>query len=169
MRIVKKIKIEKPVHEVWKIWAEEFDQAGIWMAQVNHTLQKTSGTKAEGAPMIGRICNFTSNPNGPKAIEDILKYDPKHYKMDLRVLAENVPIPLKQNLFNSSLKKVSDHATEIQIEANIELKWKGYLLYPLIKKGFHKSYGELLEELKYYVENGSVHPRKQKKQHLTMT
>ncbi len=163
MKVIKKIKIKQPIDKVWKIWAEEFDKAGIWMAQVDHTLQKTNGTKVEDAPMIGRVCNFTPNPDGAKAIEDIIMYDPVNYKMNLRVVAENVPIPLKQNIFESSLKKLSDNETEIVIDANIELKWNGYLLYPIIKNGFNKSYGELLEELKYFIEKGIVHPRKQKK------
>ena len=163
MRIVKKIKINKPINQVWKVWAEDFDRAGIWMAQVDHTIQKVNGTKIEEAPMIGRVCNFTPNPNGAKAIEDIIFYDPNNHKMNLRVVAENVPIPLKQNIFKTSLKELSDNQTEIEVEANIELKWKGYFLYPIIKKGFNKSYRELLEELKYFIEKDKVHPRKQKK------
>ena len=163
MKIIKKITVQKPINEVWKVWAEDFDKAGIWMAQVDHTLRKTEGVQTDNAPMIGRVCNFTSNTNGAKAIEDIVLYDQKNYRLDLVVVPENVPVPLKRNFFKSSLKSSSENSTDITISANIELKWKGYFLYPVIKKGFQKSYRELLEELKYYIENNEVHPRKKKR------
>ncbi len=163
MKITKKITINKSIDTVWKVWAEEFDKAGDWMAQVDHTIQKATGTKTKDAPMIGRVCNFTPNPDGPKAIEDITLYDQTNYKMNLEVVPKNVPIPLKRNLFSSHLHKIANNKTEIVLDADIQLTWKGYLLYPLIKKGFTKSYNELLEELKYYIEKGEVHPRKKQK------
>lgn len=150
MQVIKRIEINKPIDEVWKVWAEEFDKAGVWMAQVNHTIQKSTGTKLEEAPMIGRVCNFTPNPDGAKAIEDIVLYDDVNYRLNLEIVPENVPIPLERNIFKSSLKEIADNKTELVIEANIELKWKGYFLYPIIKNGFNKSYSELLEEYEIF-------------------
>ena len=109
------------------------------MAQVDHTIQKSTGTKLDGAPMIGRVCNFSPNPDGAKAIEDIILYDEVNYKLHLRVIPENIPIPLEKNIFKSSLKRLAYDKTELVVEANIELKWTGYFLYPVIKKGFNKN------------------------------
>lgn len=80
--------------------------------------------------------------------------------MDIKVVPQNVPLPLKYNTLLSSLKEVSKNQTEIILDVNPTINWVGYLLYPILKKGLSKSFDELLEELKYFLEKGQQHPRK---------
>ena len=160
MHFIKKMTINKPIHEVWKIWAEEFDKAQDWMAVVTRSFEKKEGNKTEGSPMIGRVCEFSAKANGPKVLEDILVFDEQNYRMNIKVVPQNVSLPLKYNLLKSSLKKVSDQQTDITLDINPVIGWKGYFLYPLLKGGLSKSFNELLEELKFFVENGKPHPRK---------
>ena len=164
MKIIKKTIIDKPIHDVWKTWAEEFDKAQDWMAVVVHSFEKKEGNKTENSPMVGRVCEFSSKTDGPKVSEDILLYDENNHLMNIKVVPQNVSLPLKYNLLKSSLKKVSDERTEITLDINPSLSFAGYFLYPVLKKGLSKSFNELLEEFKHYVENGSPHPRKLKKQ-----
>jgi hypothetical protein len=42
------------------------------------------------------------------------------------------------------------------------IKPLGLLLWPLLRIGFGKFVGEIMEELQFYVENGKPHPRKVK-------
>ena len=160
MHLIKKVTINKPIQEVWRVWAEKFDKAQDWMAVVVHSFEKKEGNKTENSPMIGRICEFSAKENGPKVLEDILQYDEKKYLMDIKVVPQNVPLPLKYNLLKSSMRKVSDQQTEITLDISPVISWKGYLLYPLLRGGLSKSFNELLEELKYFLEKGQPHPRK---------
>lgn len=160
MNIRKKMIIDSPIAEVWSVWAEQFDKAQDWMAVVVHSYEKKEGDISENSPLIGRVCEFSSKKNGPKAIEDIITYDPTNYLLDIKVVPKNVPVPLRYNILKSSLKEISKNRTEISLDINPVISWKGYVLYPLLKVGLSKSFNELLEELKYFLEEGSPHPRK---------
>lgn len=162
MKIIKKIKINQPINMVWKIWAEEFDKAQDWMAVVVRSFEKKEGKKSDNSPMVGRVCEFSSKENGPKVVEDIFFYDKNNYRLDIKVIPKNVPIPLKYNLLKSSFKEISEQEVEMILDINPEISWKGYFLYPILKKGLSKSFNELLEEFKHYVETGKPHPRKLK-------
>lgn len=163
MKLIKKVEINQPIDKVWKVWAEEFDKVQDWMAVVVHSFEKKEGNTPSGSPMIGRVCEFSGKSDGPKVLEDILLYDKDNYRLDVKVVPRNVPLPLKYNLLKSSLKEISNHKTEMTLDINPSIGWTGYLLYPVLKRGLSKSFNELLEELKHYVETGKPHPRKLKK------
>ncbi|MFT5723247.1 MAG: hypothetical protein ACI9JN_000356 [Bacteroidia bacterium] len=51
-------------------------------------------------------------------------------------------------------------STGLVLNFKAEMKGLGYILAPIVKMKLSKVGDELLEELKYYVENGKPHPRK---------
>ena len=60
------------------------------------------------------------------------------------------------------MNKVDDSTTELVWVATPELKPIGKFLGPIMKLGLGRGFGVILEEFKYFVENGKPHPRKVK-------
>lgn len=164
MRITKKITIEQPIDNVWKIVAEDFDKASIWMAAIPNSYAHEAGQPIEGAPMAGRICELTPKKNGPIAEETITAYDEIQHSMHVLIVPKNTNLPILKNNLHIKLNVLAPNKTEIIWDADLSLKTMGKLLYPALKLGIGKSFTELLEELKYYAEQGKPHPRKLAKQ-----
>lgn len=163
MKITKKININKPIDEVWKVLAHDFDKAYEWMASIPYSQEMTDGIIYESAPMVGRVCDLSTKPDGPIVEETITFYDETLHRMDVKVVPKNGKIPVQQNQLEMTVNALNKNLTEVIWDADIELKTVGKFLYPVLKAGLSKSFVELLEELKYFVEQGVPHPRKMKK------
>lgn len=163
MKIIKQLKIQAPIDTVWKIWAVDFDKAGDWMAFVNHSYEVDPTVAVADAPIAGRVCEFSTSVDGPIAVEDVTKFDHVNYELDIAVTPKNFPAPIVKNLVSTKLIKISEEETIMDFVANVKLTTLGNIMSPVIKAGFSKQLGQMLEELKYYAETGVVHPRKQKK------
>lgn len=160
MKFTLETSINKPIEDVWKIWAVEFDKAQDWLAAVPKSHKIEEGTLIDGAPMQGRICQLSNKENGLYADERITLFDKENHKMNILVIPKNGNLPVVQNNLKSSLKKVDENKTVITLETDIQLKLAGKILYPIVKSALVKGFTELTEELKHYVETGKPHPRK---------
>ncbi len=160
MEIVKRTIINKPISEVWKILAVDFDKAGDWMTGVKHSY-KTEGHSCEGSPMNGRVCEFSTKENGPRANERITLFDEKKYRLGIQVKPQNINVPVIKNDALVSLNKIDSKSTQVIWENNLELTTKGKILYPLLKIGLGKTYTQIMLDLKHFSETGRPHPKKQ--------
>jgi len=164
MKLSNSIIIDKPARQVWKVLAEDFDKAQQWMAAVPVSYKKDRGNTAPNAPMVGRICELTRKPDGPIADETITVFDKDSMILGINVVPRNGNIPVEQNHATYAVKELAHNSTQVSLDSNIELKTKGKLLYPALKIGISKSFKEQLQELKYFVEEGKPHPRKENSQ-----
>lgn len=162
MKSVNKIIIDKSADEVWKVLADDFDKNSEWMAIVPKSKKMTEGKKADGASMAGRACDVNLGKKSIQTHERIHLYDKKNYILKFDVLPQNVStmLPVNKNNITTALKEIEKSKTELIWEAEPDLKPLGKLLSPLIKFGLQKSFGEIIEEFKYFVETGKPHPRK---------
>lgn len=153
MQVTTAIEIARPIDEVWSLVADRFTEIQSWAASVivSRPLEEAPATDA---PMAGRFCQFTDDPNGFSARETITGYDRDNYRLDFEVVPVNAPkaLPLKKNNVTITLRQVSPSQTEVRWTAVAELKAHGYLLYPMLKIGVTKQFHGLLEELKAYAE-----------------
>ncbi|MGB1037090.1 MAG: SRPBCC family protein [Bacteroidia bacterium] len=165
MNIIKTIEIEKQASDVWSILSEDFDKVYQWMAPVYRSYKIPGEEAIEGAAMAGRICEFTSKPGGFHAEERITAIDQEKMSLNIEVLPKNAPtaLPLKKNILVLTVESLGEGKSKVTWSTFPELKGIGVWLSPLVKKGLSKSFGEVLEELKYFVETGNQHPRKVKK------
>ncbi len=159
MKLVNKIIINAPAEKVWKVAAEDFDKVGEWLSQVNHSY-KREGESCEGSPMSGRICDLSEKANGPIADEKITEFNKKELRLGIHVVPKNGNIPVKENNVLAEFVVKGPNKTEVIWNSNLSLKAAGKVLYPVLKLGINKAFNELLEELKFFVENGTPHPRK---------
>lgn len=156
MKLKQKITIDKPINDVWDVLAINFDKASDWMAVIPKSIEKIDGDKVNGAPMEGRICDLSHNPNGAKVDETILKYNDQDYK----VVPFKGKIPIKQNIINFYAYQLANDKTEVVYDSDIALKTAGKLIYPALKLTLKKNFKEQMEDLKCYVETGIPHERK---------
>ena len=164
MKSTKTITIDTAGDKIWNVFAHDFDNAYKWMASVPKSVGKDNGKKFEGSSSAGRVCDLDGNPKGVKATESFLAYDEE--KKTCKVLIEflNTPFgfPLVQNVAEFSINEQSGTQSVVTFSVTSTLKPLAFIIYPIIKYGFAFFVKQIVEELKFYVENGTPHPRKVK-------
>lgn len=167
MEMTLKNTIDAPLPKVWDKLAIQFDRAADWMSLIPKSVEKVDGVTVDDAPMVGRVCDLTTKPDGPYVDETIVAYDEERHAFTVKVVPVGGKLPIIQNLITFSLKDLGNNQTEMIWDSDIELKTVGKLLSPVLKKGLSKNLSEQMDELKYFVENNKPHPRKVAKKHFT--
>ena len=164
VKFTKTLKVKASADKVWEIFAHGFNDAYKWMASVPHSYAQTNGEAFDGAHSDGRVCELSANQNGIKVSEKFLAYDEENKTATVQIDFVNTPFffPVKFNTLDFSLREIGDHQSEMTWKFRSNIKPLGLLLWPLLRIGFGKFVGDIMEELQYYVENGSPHPRKLK-------
>lgn len=156
--VKKTLPINKNAAEVWEVMGNQFADVHLW--STNFKASKAGGNSAfSGIDYSERI---TVTDRG-ETIQKLDSFDPIAFKLAYHI-SKGAPGIAKKASAIWSLEKEKDDKTNVVLEFNMEPKgFLGWLLSPLIKKGMGKSANEIAEDLKYYVENGTPHPRKLKK------
>lgn len=146
--------IARPIDEVWTLAADDFTSVQRWSDSVVTSQALPPVASADGAPMGGRYCTFTDDPDGFGARETITKYDKANYHLEFEVVPTNAPafVPIKRNYVVLTLRALGPNETEVRWVAVPDLKPHGYLLYPMVKLGLAKSFRGILSEMKNYAE-----------------
>lgn len=154
MKISKSIIINRPIDALWQLVAHEFDQAHRWMGPIPHSQALGLGESHLGAPMQGRICDLSQDPNGAKVKEVITAFSEADKSLSFDVLPVNNPaiVPIKQNHVRMSLIAAGQNRTQVIWTASPQLKPLAYLFYPLLRLVFPVAFGKLLQGLKQYSE-----------------
>jgi carbon monoxide dehydrogenase subunit G len=162
MKITKQVEINAPAHKVWKVFAHDFDRASEWMAAIPNSYGEDVGESFEGAQSAGRVCELNGDSNGMKASEAFLAYDENARTCTIDVTFVNAPalIPTFGNVVEVAVSESGPNRSTVRWIIKPKLKPFGYLLYPLIRVGMSAFTGQIIEELKYFVENDTPHPRK---------
>jgi hypothetical protein len=162
IKFTKKAIVNADAEKVWEIFAHGFNDAYKWMASVNHSFAKNNGESFEGCQSNGRVCELSSDGKGIKASEQFLAYSEENKTATVRIDFLNAPsiFPVKFNTLDFSLKNIGGGTSEMTWKFRSDIKFLGYLLWPLLRIGFGVFIEQIIEELKFYVENGTPHPRK---------
>ena len=162
IKFTKKTIVNADADKVWVIFAHGFNDAYKWMASVNHSFAKNNGESFEGCQSDGRVCELSSDGKGIKASEQFLAYSEENKTATVRIDFLNTPFffPDKFNTLEFSLKNIDGGKSEMTWKFRSDIKPLGFILWPLLRIGFGKFIGDIMEELKFYVETGTPHPRK---------
>jgi hypothetical protein len=97
-----------------------------------------------------------------KASESFRAYDDEKKTCTVLIQFLNTPFgfPLVQNVANFSLSEHGNDQSVVTFSVTSTLKPFAFIIYPIIKLGFGFFIQQIIEELKFYVENGTPHPRK---------
>tara|TARA_B110000091_G_scaffold28640_1_gene28635 strand:+ start:207 stop:776 length:570 start_codon:yes stop_codon:yes gene_type:complete len=164
MKFTKKLKVKASTDKVWEIFAHGFNDAHKWMASVPNSYGQSNGASFEGAHSDGRVCELSPDKNGMNASEKFLAYDENNKTATVQVDFVNTPFifPVKYNILDFSIRKLGDGESEMTWKFSSNIKPLGLILWPLLRIGFDKFIGDIMEELQFYVENNAPHPRKLK-------
>jgi hypothetical protein len=134
------------------------------MASVSHSYAQTNGESFEGAHSDGRVCELRPDQTGIKASEKFLGYDENNKTATVQIDFGNTPFyfPVKFNTLDFSIHEIGDGHSEMMWKFRSNIKPLGLLLWPFLRIGFGVFIGQIIEELKFYAENGTPHPRKLK-------
>ncbi|KIC12976.1 hypothetical protein RA19_00840 [Leisingera sp. ANG-M1] len=154
MKITKSVIVNRSADLMWKIAADEFDQAYKWMGFVHKSYRTEGGEPVQGAPMEGRVCEFTDKPNGLKAREKILSYSAENKRLVFDVVPVDTPVvfPVRVNVVTLTVKALGPERSQVTWESDVALTALGYLIYPLLKRGLAKNFATIMQELKAYAE-----------------
>ncbi|MCP4325583.1 MAG: hypothetical protein GY787_27830 [Alteromonadales bacterium] len=162
MKISKKVTIKKSAEEVWAVLGEDFVNASKWMSGANHSFEM-KGENLTGSPACGRVCEVGASKNPIIIDENIHFFNRQQMSFAFEVTPREAgKLPIIKSITSFNVKKLSNSSCEVSCIANVTLKPFALLLLPLLKIGFGKNFGNILKDLQFYVETGTVHPRKVK-------
>lgn len=154
MDINKKITIDKPVEEVWEVLGNQFGQISNWASLIKES-------KVYGESKLNGVDFSIRETNTLKGItkQEITSFEPEKHSLSYKSISGTPPI-IKEVRANWSLAKNDSNTTKLVMDFTADMKGLGFILAPIVKIKLGKIGDELLEELKYYLENGKQHPRK---------
>ena len=156
------ITISKNIERVWEICALDFQHIDRWDANVKQSIP--SENQHLEANVGGRICYQYS---GAKTVEKLTEYDEKNNTFTYAI-TEGLPGFVINAHNRWELARTDINETKLTMKVSIELKGIfGSLMSGMMKHQMSKILRSAQEELKHFIENGSPHPRKQKKQSKT--
>ena len=164
VQFTKTATVNASADKVWEVFAHGFNDAHKWMASVPHSYAQANGESFDGAESDGRVCELGQGPTGMKASEQFLAYNEENKTATVKIDFVDAPsfFPVKFNTLDFSLKEITDGKSEMTWKFRSDIKAFGFLMWPLLRLGFGVFIGQIMEELTFYVENGTPHPRKVK-------
>lgn len=157
MNIEQEIIIHKSIEECWNVLGVGYTEIYKWASVVHH---------AEGDGMMGvngASCDIRGcTLEGMGDIEEKLTdFDPQNHYLAYTV-TKGLPGMMKEAKNSWKLTTINHTKTRLRMKASIAPKGLANLMKPMIKIQFGSMTKKLVEEFKYYVENGVPHPRKLK-------
>jgi hypothetical protein len=155
MKINKELSIGKPVEEVWEVLGNQFGEIDKWASLIHHS--EVSGEAS--LPGVSYSVRSTDTAGGPTK-QELTSFNPGQYSLSYKAIA-GTPFFFKAVRAKWSLAKKDDDSTKLDLDFEVEFKGLiGVILSPIIKIKLGKVGDELLDDFKYYLENGKPHPRK---------
>ncbi len=148
--------IAKDVEAVWQVLGKEFAHADAWASVINHS--KGSGAGLHGATCSERVCDTSMGGLGEKLVE----YSDQKHTLSYQVY-RGMPFMIKEATNTWTAIPATPQTTVVKLSMKLQYKGiLGTLARPLMNMMMKKMMTETLDELKYYVEYGTPHPRKVK-------
>ena|SRR5215510_10791104 len=159
MKIGLELEMDVPADRVWQVLANDFAKIADWYSGVSHSQVKPDAEAPRGAACAGRICRV---PGLGEIHERFTSYDPSNKTFTYEVIG--MPFFVKRASNNFAVVTLDDGRSRVSLEALTHFApFVGWLMVLPMKVRLTKLMGQLLEELRYYVEKGEIHPRKKEK------
>lgn len=156
MIIEKVVIIETSIERAWQVLGPEFAHTQRWASAVNHS--EGSGPEFNGAACSERGCATTIGQLKEKLIE----YSPAQHTLAYEI-SEGMPGMVGTALNHWQLRAINAQQTQLKMRIEMEVKGiLGKIMQPMMRLQMSNLGGQIVEEFKYYVENGKPHPRKLK-------
>ena len=154
MKMIKKLSIDKPIEEVWEVLGSQFGEIDKWSSLISHS-EVSGEAKIPGLNYSIRSTKTT----GGDTKQELTGFDPTKYMIAYKALT-GFPGFIKAIDAEWNLTKINEQSTNLVLDFNVNFKGLGVILTPIVKSKFGKTGDILLDDMKYYIENGKPHARK---------
>ncbi len=154
MKFSKQITVNASAEKVWDILGRDFANISVWSTAVSHSIANDKLASVNNSPVGGRFCDTSFG----KISEEFTAYDDAKKTFSFKGVFDSRMF--KSVINTSGLTSIDENTTEVSFGPNIELSFIGTLMYPMIRMMLSKAVDVILDDLKYYVENGKPSPRK---------
>ena len=155
MVIKKEITISKSVDDVWEVLGNQFGEIHIWASLIHHS-EVSGESKFDGVSYSIRSTDTTQGATK----QELTSFDPASYSLSYAAIS-GMPFFIKNVNATWALTELNENSTKLNLNLVVETAGiMGVILGPVAKLKLGKLGDELLDDFKYYVENGKPHPRK---------
>jgi hypothetical protein len=149
------VEINKNIEDVWEVMGNQFGDIAKWVSLA--TSSKVGGSsKLPGVNYGYRL--LESRKGTAKHV--LTSFDSANHSFSYDV-PEGTPGFVKTATASWTLTALKDGKTKMNVHFGIQLSGLfGFFLAPVAKKKLGTVSNNIIEEFKYYVENGKPHPRK---------
>jgi hypothetical protein len=147
--------INANIDSTWQVMGTEFSEVDLWCA--NFIKSEAGGIKKFNN--IDYSTRVTVTPKGENT-QELDDFDPINHVLKYHI-SKGKPGIAKEASAVWSLVDLGLNKTKVVLEFKFVAKgWIGLLMSGKVRSGINGTSTEIAEELKYYMENGTAHPRK---------
>jgi len=154
MKFSKQITVNAPAEKVWDVLGRDFANIGVWSTTVSHSVANDKLACVNNSPVGGRYCETSFG----KISEEFTAYDDDKKTFSFKGVFDSMMF--KSVINTSGLRSIDENTTEVSFGPNVQLSFIGTLMSPMIRMMLGRAVDTILDDLKYYVENGKPSPRK---------
>lgn len=149
MIIKKEIIVNKSIDKAWHVLGHGFADVHIWASPVNHS--GGSGNSFNGATCSERGCDIAGMG---KTKEKLIKYSDADYLLSYTV-PEGMPSMVKYATNTWQLTSLGIDKSKLTMVMDLTLGgFIGMIMQPMMKMMMGKMAVTIIQDFKYYVENG---------------
>jgi len=154
MKFTKQVSINASAGKVWEVFARDFANVGAWATAVSHSDVHKDIAPVNNSPVGGRVCQTDFGAVN----EDFTAYDEQNKTLSYKGSIKSKTLTSLTN--TAELTSPDENTTIVKITPEVKLSFIGMAMYPMIKMQLSKITDEVLDDLKYYMENGKPSARK---------
>lgn len=158
MEVCNEVIIDAPAERVWHVLGARFMHMGDWAAPV-----RASCALGPSEPGVGAARGCSHGPVGPipggVVTERLTRFAPDDMAFEYEAI-EGLPRFIERAANRWSVEHIDDHSCLVRAEETVTLRGLLSLFACPIRWQLGVVGARVLEELKYFVEEGRPHPRK---------
>jgi hypothetical protein len=153
--VKQELTINANIDSTWQVMGTEFSEVDLWCA--NFIESEAGGSKKFNGIDYSKRVTLTAKGENTQVIDD---FDPTSHILKYHI-SKGKPGIAKEASAIWSLVDLGANKTKVVLEFKFITKgWLGLLMSGKVRSGISSTSAEIAEELKYYMENGTAHPRK---------
>lgn len=158
MIIRKSIQINAPANKVWQLVAHEFENVSKWASDVGYSEKTSDRIVPKGADVSGRVC--TSKYGDIR--EGFIHFDEDGMTFTYDAEGEAVPFFIRRTTNTWKVEAKGEQMCIVSFQPEVDfIPVMGLIVGFPMRRFMSTVLKNTLEELKYFVETGNVHPRKE--------
>ena len=157
MQIKRQVTINAAVESVWEVIGPQYAQVEKWISSVHVSNARSSGTVLHQAPCSGRVCETDLGPFK----ETLTCYDEDNRILAYSAEGAKMPFFVKHMSNTWRVTPLSNSLSKVEMSMEVSMMPVfGWVMGPMMRMRLGQIGTEAVEDLKYFIEQGSPHPRK---------